>query len=63
LPYVRAVAIYFIMKGVVDGHLVVAVVVDHVRKKLEADAMTCPVIASRMSPGGCDEEVGVNRFV
>jgi hypothetical protein len=63
LPYVRSKALYFVVKGVVDGDFVAAMVIDRIGQQLEADAVSGSVIASRMCPRGCDEEVGVNRFV
>jgi hypothetical protein len=46
LPDVGTVAVDLIVEGVIDGHFIVAVVVDGVRKQLEPDSVTCSVIAS-----------------
>jgi hypothetical protein len=51
------------MERMVDGDFVVAMIVDSIGKQLKANAMACPVIASGMSPRGCDEEVSMYRFV
>jgi hypothetical protein len=60
---VCSVAVDFIVKGVIDGDLVVAVVVHGVGKQLKARPVTCTVIPARMVPRRGDEEVGVNRLV
>jgi len=63
LPDVGAIAIYFVVEGVVDRDLIAAMVIDSIRKQLEAYAMPCPIVASRVAPRGCYEEVGVYCFV
>jgi hypothetical protein len=59
----RPIALYFVMESMIYGDLVVAMVIDRIRKQLEAYPMASAVIPSRMPPGRCDEEVGVNGFV
>jgi hypothetical protein len=48
---------------VVDGDFVFTVVVDRIGQQLEANTMSGPVIASRVSPRGCDKEVGMDRLM
>lgn len=57
------VAVYLVVEGMIYGDLVVAVVVDGVRKQLEANAVSCAIITARVPPGCRDEEVGMDRFV
>ena len=58
-----AVAVDFIVEGVVDGDFIVAVVVHGVGKQLEADAMSSAVIPARVLPRCGDEEVGMDCFM
>ena len=58
-----AVAVDFIVEGVVDGDFIVAVVIHGVGKQLEADAMSSTVIAARVLPRCGDKEVGVDCFM
>jgi hypothetical protein len=60
---VGSIAFYFIVKRVVDGDFVFTVVVDRIGQQLEANTMSGPVIASRVSPRGCDKEVGMDRLM
>ena len=46
LPDMGAVAVDFVVEGVVDGDLVVAVVVDGISEQLEARAMAGAIIAT-----------------
>lgn len=63
LPDVRAVAVHFLMKRVVDGDFVVAVVVYSISEQLKPHAMPRPIVAPRMPPRGRDEEVSVYGFM
>jgi hypothetical protein len=63
LPDVCSVAVDFIVKGVVYGDLIVAVVVYGVCEQLEANAMSSSIISARVLPRGGDKEVGMNRLV
>lgn len=58
-----AVALDFVVEGVVDCDGVVAVVIESIRKQLEAWSMACSVVSARVLPGGGDEEVGVYSLV
>ena len=58
-----AVAVDFIVEGVVDGDFIVAVVIHGVGKQLEADAMPSTVIPTRVLPRRGDEEVGMDCLV
>lgn len=51
------------MKCVVNGDLIVSMVVDGIREQLEPRTMAGTVVASRVSPGGGDEEIGMYCFV
>jgi hypothetical protein len=63
LPDVRAVAVHFLMKRVVDGNFVVAVVVYSISEQLKPHAMSCSIVAPRMPPRCRDEEVSVYGFM
>lgn len=58
-----AVAVDFVVEGVVHCDQVVAVVVDGVCEKEESGAVAGAVVASGVSPGSCEEEVGVDGSV
>ena len=40
-----AVAVYFIMERVVDSDLIIAMIVDRIRKQVETSSMSCSIIA------------------
>lgn len=63
LPDVGAVAVDFIVKGVIYGDFIVAVVIHGVGKQLEANPMSSTVIPARVLPRCGDEEVGMDSLV
>jgi hypothetical protein len=63
LPDMCPVAVHFVMEGVEDGNMVLAVAIDCIGKKLEAGTVASTVIPSRMPPGGNEKEIGVDSFM
>lgn len=63
LPDMSAMGRNLVVEGVVDGHVVGAVVVDGGGETLKAWAVTRAVVAAGVAPGCGEEEVGVDGFV
>jgi hypothetical protein len=59
----RLIAVHLIMKCMVDRDLIVAVITDSVCQQPKPSSMSRAIIASRMLPARCDEEVCMDGFV
>lgn len=62
-PDMSAVAVHFIVEGVVDCHIVATVRIDGGSKHLKPGTMAGLIIVAGMAPRRRDEEVCVDRLV